>query len=41
MKKKTPYMLTIFLYIIIVFAILYVGAGLGVAMDFSWSIKAY
>lgn len=35
MKKKKPDMLTILLYVIIVFAVLYVSAGLGAAMDLS------
>ena len=35
MKKKKPDMLTILLYAIIVFAVLYVSAGLGAAMDLS------
>lgn len=35
MKKKKPDMLTILLYAIIVFAVLYVSAGLGTAMDLS------
>lgn len=35
MKKKKPDMFTILLYAIIVFAVLYVSAGLGAAMDLS------
>ena len=35
MKKKKPDMLTILLYAIIIFAVLYVSAGLGAAMDLS------
>lgn len=35
MKKKKPDMLTILLYVIIVFAVLYVSAGLGAAKDLS------
>lgn len=35
MKKKKPDMLTILLYAIIVFAVLYVSAGLGAVMDLS------
>lgn len=35
MKKKKPDMLTILLYVIIVFAVLYVSAALGAAMDLS------
>jgi type IV secretion system protein VirD4 len=35
LKKKKPDMLTILLYAIIVFAVLYVSAGLGAAMDLS------
>jgi hypothetical protein len=35
LKKKKPDMLTILLYVIIVFAVLYVSAGLGAAMDLS------
>lgn len=35
MKKKKPDMLTILLYAIIVFAVLYFSAGLGAAMDLS------
>ena len=35
MKKKKPDMLTILLYVIIVFAVLYVSAGLGAAVDLS------
>lgn len=37
MKKKKPDMLTILLYVIIVFAVLYVSAALGAAMDLSVS----
>ena len=35
MKKKKPDLLTIMLYVIIVFAVLYVSAALGAAMDLS------
>ena len=35
MKKKKPDLLTILLYVIIVFAVLYVSAALGAAMDLS------
>ena len=35
MKKKKPDMLTILLYVIMVFAVLYVSAALGAAMDLS------
>jgi len=35
LKKKKPDMLTILLYAIIIFAVLYVSAGLGAAMDLS------
>ena len=35
MKKKKPDLLTIILYVIIVFAVLYVSAALGAAMDLS------
>ncbi|MBQ8001638.1 MAG: hypothetical protein IJ298_10695, partial [Ruminococcus sp.] len=35
MKKKKPDMLTILLYGIIIFAVLYVSAALGAAMDLS------
>ena len=37
MKKKKPDMLTISLYVIIVFAVLYGSAALGAAMDLSVS----
>lgn len=39
MKKKKPDMLTILLYAIIVFAVLYVSAALGAAMDLSVNDK--
>ena len=35
MKKRKPDLLTIMLYVIIVFAVLYVSAALGAAMDLS------
>ena len=35
MKKKKPDLLTILLYVIIVFAVLYVSAALGAAKDLS------
>ncbi len=39
MKKKKPDMLTILLYAIIVFAVLYDSAALGAAMDLSVNDK--